>query len=202
MYKFTVNQTKIEVFQVVFWHLLVERFQETFDDQISEISRHVDWAFAIAIAPLLSFLLRTPALPGQTPFLEKAFLFLLFISIAFGLIAKFWPVRYRFSKPTDTPVRRRLTEMISPALEEGFFKDLTFEQRRSASFDVSVNLSIAVGLGKKVPKKILKGADESVEALKSLLWSLKWKQLAYFLQLACAFSSIAGFVLLLIIGQI
>jgi hypothetical protein len=38
MYKFAVNQTKLEAFQVVFWHLLVERFQETFDDQISEIA--------------------------------------------------------------------------------------------------------------------------------------------------------------------
>ena len=49
--------------------------------------------------------------------------------------------------------------MISPALEEGFFKEMTFIERRSASFEVGVNLNIAVGLAKKVPKKILKGAS-------------------------------------------
>jgi hypothetical protein len=120
------------------------------------------------------------------------FLILLFISILFGLIAKFLPVQYRYSKPTDTPVRRRLSEMISPALEEGFFKEMTFIERRSASFEVGVNLNIAVGLAKKVPKKILKGADESVEALKSLLSFFKSKRRAYFCQLASAFLAIAG----------
>jgi hypothetical protein len=75
--------------------------------------------------------------------------------------------RHRFSKPTDTPARTRLAQMRSPVLEDGPFKELTFDTRAVAAFEVTVNLSRAVGLGKKVPKKILQGADESVEALKS-----------------------------------
>lgn len=89
--------------------------------------------------------------------------------------------------------------MRSPVLEEGPFKDLPFEARSAAAFDVSVNLSIAVGLGKKVPKKILKGADESVEALKSFLHRLWLKPLLHWLQLGFTFLGIAAFSLWLLI---
>ena len=99
---------------------------------------------------------------------RKVLLCTSFASIIFGLAAKFWRVRYRFSKPTDTPVRFRLAEMNSPTLQEGFFNEVDFRARRSASFEVSVNLNLALGLGKKVPTKVLQG-DESVEALRSLL---------------------------------
>jgi hypothetical protein len=198
MYKFGPNQTKAETFNVVYWHLLVERCQETYDHQITEIYKQVDWAFGIAVALLSAFLLKGPAQP--TPILGKIFLGLLFFSILCGLTSKFWPVKYRYTKPTDTPVRRRLTEMISPTLDEGYFKDLSFMERRFASFDVGAHLSTAVGLGKKVPKKILQGADESVEALKSLLWSLNWKRHFYVCQIIAAFFAIGGFLSLLLAG--
>ena len=76
---------------------------------------------------------------------------------------------------------------------------MDFRARRSASFEVSVNLNLALGLGKKVPTKVLQG-DESVEALRSLLNSLTWKRWFYRLQLGFAFLAITGFVILLLLG--
>jgi hypothetical protein len=158
---------------------LVERYQETFDDEVTELAKQVDWAFAISMAIMSALLLRVTCNRHQYPFSEKVLLSTLFASIIFGLAPKFWRVRYRFSKPTDTPVRFRLGEMNSPTLQEGFFNEMDFRARRSASFEVSVNLNLALGLGKKVPTKALHGADESVEALRSLLNSLTWKRWFY-----------------------
>ena len=200
MYKFAPNQTKEETFKVVFWQLLVERYQETFDDEVTELAKQVDWAFAISMALMSALLLRGHLQSTPIPFSEKVLLSTLFASIVFGLAAKFWRVRYRFSKPTDTPVRFRLAEMNSPTLQEGFFNEMDFRARRSASFEVSVNLNLALGLGKKVPTKMLQGADESVEALRSLLNSLTWKRWFYRLQLGFAFLAITGFVILLLLG--
>ena len=58
MYKFAPNQTKEETFKVVFWQLLVERYQETFHDEVTELAKQVDWAFAISMALMSALLLR------------------------------------------------------------------------------------------------------------------------------------------------
>ena len=73
---------------------------------------------------------------------------------------------------------------------------MDFNARRSASFEVSLSLSRALGLGKKV----LRGADESVEALRSLLNSLTWKRWFYSLQLGFAFLAILVFAICLLLG--
>jgi hypothetical protein len=194
MYKYEANQTKEDIFKTVFWYLLLERFQETFYDELTELVKQVDWAFAISIALLSALLIRGHAQSGPVPVSEKVFLIALLVSIGCGLVAKLWPVQYRFSKPTDTLVRLRLTEMISPTLQEGFFKEMDFGARRLASYNVAVNLSHALGLGKKVPETVLQGADESIEALKSFMNSLTWKRWLYRLQLGLTFLALVWFV--------
>jgi hypothetical protein len=194
MYKFEPSQSNEEIFKVVHWHLLVERFQEVFDYELTELMKQVDWALAISIALLSALLLNGRA--GQAtpaPVYEKLFLGALLASVIAGVGAKVWPVQYRYSKPTDTPVRSRLSQMRSPVLKEGPFEELNFSERSTATFEVSLTLSRALGLGKRVPKKILQGADESVEALKSFRKSLWWKHILHWVQLACTFLAIAGF---------
>lgn len=193
MYKFEPNQSNEQVFKVVYWHLLVERFQEVFDYELTELMKQVDWALAISIALLSALLLNGRGQATPVPFYEKLFLGALLASVIAGVGSKVWPVQHRYSKPTDTPVRSRLSQMKSPVLKEGPFEELNFRERSVATFEVSLTLSIALGLGKKVPKKILQGADESVEALKSFRKSIKWKRILYWVQLGCTFLAIVGF---------
>ena len=94
----------------------MERFQETLDDEVIELAKQVDWAFAISVALLSTLLLRGHAQSTPIPLSEKVFLITLLVPIGFGLVAKLWRVQYRFSKPTDTPARSRLAEMNSPTL--------------------------------------------------------------------------------------
>jgi hypothetical protein len=69
MYKFGPNQTKEEIFQAVYWHLLVERFQETADSELTELAKQIDWALAISTALLTALILNgsseTARLPAQ-----------------------------------------------------------------------------------------------------------------------------------------
>jgi hypothetical protein len=162
MFKFGPNQTKKETFQAVFWLLLVERFEEVADYELTELTKQIDWALAISMALLSALILKgggqTPGVPGC----EKPFLVALLVSIGFGIAAKLWSPRYRFSKPTDTQVRSRINEMNSPTLQEGFFKDMDFQERRFTSFNVVRTFSQAVKLrGEKVPKEVLEGEDEA-----------------------------------------
>jgi hypothetical protein len=39
MYKFEPNQSNEQVFKVAYWHLLVERFQEVFDYELTELMK-------------------------------------------------------------------------------------------------------------------------------------------------------------------
>jgi hypothetical protein len=196
MYKYGPNQTKKETFEVVFWGLLVERFQEVADYEVTELAKQIDWALAISMA-LLSALILKGGVPGS----EKWFLGALVVSIGFGIAAKLWSPRYRFSKPTDTTVRSRLNEMNSPTLQEGFFKDMDFQERRFTSFNVGVTFSHAVKPGgEKVPKEVLEGEDESVFRLKAFLRVLQWKKRLHGVQLVLAFLAILGFCMCLLIG--
>jgi hypothetical protein len=196
MYKYGPNQTKKETFEVVFWQLLVERFQEVADYEVTELAKQIDWALAISMA-LVSALILKGGVPGS----EKWFLVALLVSIGFGLAAKLRSPRYRFSKPTDTPVRSRLNEMNSPTLQEGFFKDMDFQDRRFTSFNVGLTFGQAVKPGgEKVPKEVLEGEDESVVKLKAFLQVLESKKRLHWVQLVLAFFAILGFSICLLIG--
>jgi hypothetical protein len=65
--------------------------------------------------------------------------------------------------------------MNSPTHEDGFFKELDFYSRRSAALEVGVTFTTALELQQEVPEKVLRGADESIEALKKLISVRKWK---------------------------
>ena len=201
MYKYGPNQSKEEIFQVVYWHLLVERFQEVADYELTELAKQIDWALAISIALLSALILKGGGQTADVPGSEKLFLGALLASMVFGIAAKLWSPRYRYSKPTDTQVRSRLTEMISPTLQEGFFKEMDFYKRRVASFDVNVNFSLALKLGEKVPKKVLEGEDESVVKLKAFLQVLKWKRRLHWAQLGFTFLAILGFSIWLLVAR-
>jgi hypothetical protein len=201
MYKFEPNQSKEQIFQVVFWLLLVERYQEIFDHQLTELEKQIDWALAASMALLSAVILHEGTQTSGVTLPEKLFLGALLGSVMFGLAAKLWSPPYRFSRPTNTPVRAKLAEMISPTLQEGFFKEMDFYSRRSACFEVGVNLNMALKLGKRVPKKIRRGADESVEALKWIMLVIKCKSRLRWMQLGCTFLAIAGFSIWLLVGS-
>jgi hypothetical protein len=85
MYKFEASQSSEQVFKVVYWHLLVERFQEVFDYELTELMKQVDWALAISIALLSALLLNGRGQATPVPFYEKLFLGALLGSVIAGL---------------------------------------------------------------------------------------------------------------------
>jgi hypothetical protein len=202
MYKFGPNQTKPQIFQVVFWNLLVERYQEVADYELTELAKQIDWALAISMALLSALILKGGGQTADVPVSEKLFLGALLASMVFGIAAKLWSPKYLLSKPTDTPVRRRLTEMRSPTLQEGFFKEMDFQERSLASFNVGRDFSQALKPGgEKVPKKVLEGEDESVVKLKAFLQVLKWKRRLHWVQLGFTFLAIVGFSIWLLVAR-
>jgi hypothetical protein len=194
MFKFEPNQTKEQIFQAVFWNLLVERRQEVADYELTELAKQIDWALAISMALLSALILKGGDQTAGVPVSEKLFLGALLASIVFRIAAKLWTPKYLLSKPTDTPVRRLLTEMTSASLQDGFFKEMDFRERRFASFNVSVTLSQALKPeGEKVPKKVLEGEDASVLKLKAFVGLVEWKKRLHWAQLGFTFLAILGF---------
>lgn len=198
MFKFEPNQTKEQVFQVISWNLLVERLQEVADYELTELTKQIDWALAISMALLSALILKGWGQTSGVP--EKLFLGALVLSMGFGLVAKLRSPKYLLSKPTDTPVRRLLTEMTSATLQDGFFKEMDFRDRRFAYFNVSVTLSQALKPeGEKVPEKVLKGEeDASVVKLKAFLGVLEWKKRLHWIQLILTFAGIVFFCIWLL----
>ena len=52
----------------------MERYQETLDEEVTELAKQVDWAFAISIALLSALLLRGHAQSTPVQVFEKAVL--------------------------------------------------------------------------------------------------------------------------------